>query len=353
VFIMHTGTRLVCKFSLAECDDCLTWFDAQFAFCYKSVMRGRHEQIHLENGQSFRLLRWRDNLREVDSLLAGGRVGRIVGEGMNWHYHAEMELTQFTAGEGIRFVGDHIAPFAAGEVVLLGQNLPHHWHTRGPSSGLSLQWRFPAGHAFWSFPETFPLASLFQTSGRGMRYTGKTAAEVSRILNAMESADSPERLGLLLRLFARLVSAKEKDQSFLSKRSFSFPVDTHHRQAVSEAVRYLLAHFREEIRLPEVLDVVHMSKPTFARQFRKHSGKSFSEFLTQIRLRAACQELEGTDRPVLEIALANGFSHVSFFNRVFRRILHSTPTCYREKGRKYCVGLGVEVEGGKKQPALC
>ena len=316
-------------------------------------MHGRREQIHLESGQSFRLLRWGNNLREVDTLLAGGRVGRILGEGMNWHYHAEMELTQFTSGEGIRFVGDHIAPFAVGEAVLLGSNLPHHWHTRGPSSGLSLQWRFPSGHPFWSFPETFPLAALFEASARGIRYMGNTAAEVLRIHKAMESADAPERLGLLLRLLARLVSAPERDRTFLSTRSFTLPTFTHHRQAVSEAVRYLLSHFREEIRLPEVLGLVRMSKPTFARQFRKHSGRSFSEFLTQIRLRAACQELEETDRPVLEIALANGFSHVSFFNRVFRRILHSTPTRYREKGRKSGGGFRVEVEGDRKQPALC
>jgi AraC-like DNA-binding protein len=169
----------------------------------------------------------------------------------------------------------------------------------------------------------------------------------------MESADAPERLGLLLRLLARLVSAPERDRTFLSTRSFTLPTFTHHRQAVSEAVRYLLSHFREEIRLPEVLGLVRMSKPTFARQFRKHSGRSFSEFLTQIRLRAACQELEETDRPVLEIALANGFSHVSFFNRVFRRILHSTPTRYREKGRKSGGGFRVVVEGDRKQPALC
>jgi AraC-like DNA-binding protein len=316
-------------------------------------MRGRREQIQLESGQSFRLLRWGDNLREVDSLLPGGRIGRILGEGMNWHYHTEMELTQFTKGEGIRFVGDHIAPFAAGDVVLLGQNLPHHWHTRGPSSGLSLQWRFPPGHPFWSFPETFSLASLFQASARGIRYTGDTAKEVLRILKAMEAADAPERLGLLLRLLSLLVKAPWKDRGFLSTQSFSFPVVTHHSQAVSEAVRYLLAHFREEIRLPEILGLVRMSKPTFARQFRRHSGRSFSEFLTQIRLRAACQELEETDRPVLEIALANGFSHVSFFNRVFRRILRSTPTSYRRKSGKFCGGLGVETEGERKRPALC
>ena len=36
-----------------------------------------------------------------------------------WHFHSEIELTSVVQSRGRRFVGDHIAPFAAGDLVLL------------------------------------------------------------------------------------------------------------------------------------------------------------------------------------------------------------------------------------------
>jgi AraC-like DNA-binding protein len=72
-----------------------------------------------------------------------------------------------------------------------------------------------------------------------------------------------------------------------------------------------------------------MSRPTFSRQFRIHSGKTLGQFLQQIRLDAACRELAETNKPIIDIALGVGFSQVSFFNRVFRRSFGFSPTDFR------------------------
>jgi AraC-like DNA-binding protein len=103
---------------------------------------------------------------------------------------------------------------------------------------------------------------------------------------------------------------------------------------MAEAVCYLVANFRDTIRLDEVLRHTHMTKPTFSRQFKKHSGQSFSDFVTRLRLEAVCRQLVETDRTILEIALACGFSQISFFNRIFRRFLHCNPTRYRDRERR-------------------
>jgi len=293
-------------------------------------MQGNREQIRLPSGHSFRVLRWAQNLREVESVLAPDRSECITGEGMHWHYHGEMELTWFAAGEGTRFVGDHIGQFSAGDVVLLGSKLPHYWHTNGPSAGLSVQWNFPSGHAFWLFPETSACNGLFHRAGRGIQFTGPTAEAIRDGLQQLVVSSGTVQLGGLLRLLGLMINAPDSNMRDLSTRSFALADSAIHQDAMAEVMRYLMGNFRDEVRLDEVLRIARMSKPTFARQFKKHSGKTFSDFITQIRLQAACRELVETDRSVLEIALDCGFSHISFFNRIFRRILRRNPTDYRQ-----------------------
>jgi AraC-like DNA-binding protein len=297
-------------------------------------MRGRREQIHLPGGQSFRVLRWSQGVHAVEALLAPGSAVRLKGEGDHWHYHPAMELACFTTGEGTRFVGDHIAPFAGGDVVLLGEKLPHYWHAHGQTTGLAVQWHFPHGHPFWSFPETLALAGVFKEAARGLHYTGRTAAALTTALQALAHSAGPARLGQLLHLFALLAAAPTGEVTPLSSRAFALPSASVHQQAIGAAVRHLLANFRDIIRLDTVLRLTGMSKATFARQFKQHSGKTFSEFINQIRLQAACRELAETDDAVLEIALACGFTQVSFFNRLFRRVHRCSPTRYRAKSRR-------------------
>lgn len=44
-----------------------------------------------------------------------------------WHYHPELELIYFSAGTGTQFVGDSIQRFQAGDMLLIGADLPHFW----------------------------------------------------------------------------------------------------------------------------------------------------------------------------------------------------------------------------------
>lgn len=292
------------------------------------------ERIHLPSGQSFRLLHWAENLHDVDLIVSPQKRVRFDGEGNHWHYHEAFELTYFESGEGTRFVGDRIQPFHRGDLVLLGSNLPHYWHTRGRSSGWSLQWHLPPAHHFWAFPETKVLAEYFASAARGIQFSGETADRLCAELRALGVNEGLAQLGMMFRMFALAAEAPEGDRAFISANSFSLSAVSLHKSAMQAAIGYLLANFKKDIRLGNLLEVTKMSRPTFSRQFRIHSGKTLGQFLQQIRLDAACRELAETDAPVIDVALGSGFSQVSFFNRVFRRTFKCSPTDYRRRCQK-------------------
>lgn len=296
-------------------------------------MWGVREKIHLLAGHSFRVLRWEKSMREVQLVLSGRRSMRIPAEGTHWHYHKELQLTYFTSGEGTRFVGDRIEPFHTGDLVFLGENLPHYWHPRGQCSAVSLQWHFPAAHPFWLIPETASLVNCFKAASRGIRFSGGAASLIADLLRQICATEGVERFGLLMRVFSVLASALPPDREFISSQSFSLSPELRHQTAMQSAIRFLLANFREEVRLDQLLEVTKMSKPTFSRQFKKHSGKTLSSFLQHVRLDAVCRELAETDRPIIDVAMAGGFSEISFFNRIFRRSLCCSPSQYRTKAQ--------------------
>ena len=101
------------------------------------------------------------------------------------HRHHHLELTWIEAGTGLRFVGDSVAPFAAGDLVLLGADTPHCWvSSRGRSGGAATVLQFtPELFAQPSLPELARIASLAQKSGVGLRVTGavhRTVVEQTR-----------------------------------------------------------------------------------------------------------------------------------------------------------------------------
>lgn len=289
------------------------------------------ERILFPEARSFRILRWQNALSEVEVSLGDGPFLRCRGEGARWHYHNALELTLFTSGDGTRFVGDHIGAFGPGDLVLLGGCVPHYWHVPGGSSGISIQWEFPPEHPIWGVREAGQLQRVSSESSRGLRLLGETARLIGRGMEAMLESTELERFGILLQILGRVNAASEEDRVYLSGQSFDLEAKSSYREAMSEAVLYLVAHFRRDVALEEMLSLTGMSKSTFSRQFRIHCGRTFQEFLLGLRLQAVCRELLHTRNQVTQIALNAGFSQIAFFNRAFRRAFGISPAAYRKQ----------------------
>mgnify|MGYP001787607280 CR=1 FL=1 len=74
-----------------------------------------------------------------------------------------------------------------------------------------------------------------------------------------------------------------------------------------------------------------MSKRTLQRAMAKE-GLNYSDLLVELRMRRALHWLDHTDRPVMDIASALGYTDASNFTRAFRRHTGMSPRAFRKVG---------------------
>ena len=94
---------------------------------------------------------------------------------------------------------------------------------------------------------------------------------------------------------------------------------------------YIQEHFADPITIEELARLSHLSKSYFMSCFKQTFGLGAVEYLTQLRIKAACEALRSTTRSVSEIAYDNGFRNLSNFNRQFRNKVGCTPQMYRKE----------------------
>lgn len=94
---------------------------------------------------------------------------------------------------------------------------------------------------------------------------------------------------------------------------------------------YIRANYNQQISLKELSEKLFLSNGYLSRFFKKNYGMSFAEYLTNVRLYHAVDELIYTDTPITRIAYDNGFASVTVFNKSFKKVYGETPSSFRKR----------------------
>lgn len=104
---------------------------------------------------------------------------------------------------------------------------------------------------------------------------------------------------------------------------------------LSRINHYIRMNFNQPISLKLLSEQLYLSNGYLSRFFKKAYGMSFAEYLTNVRLYHAMEELLYTNKPITRIAYDNGFSSIAIFNRTFKKAYEKTPSSVREKSKKH------------------
>lgn len=96
-------------------------------------------------------------------------------------------------------------------------------------------------------------------------------------------------------------------------------------QKLKHVLDYLAAHYTEEISVAQLAAQCYFSEYHFMRFFKKHMNMTCIEYITNLRLEKAVEQLEHGDSTILDAALSSGFHNLAYFYKVFKRKYQMTP----------------------------
>ncbi|GAB4479609.1 MAG: AraC family transcriptional regulator [Thermoflexibacter sp.] len=257
-----------------------------------------------------------------------------------WHYHTEMELAYNLKSTGTRFIGDSIAPFEEGEIILLGYNLPHVWLNDPQyfenredlyTEGINLHFeKNILGNSFFVAEELKEIGQLIERASRGIIFLGESKKTVPSLLFEMlDAKDSFERLILLLKVLKIL--ANETEYQYIASLGYPERFDTKDAR-MSKVFNYILHNFQSLITLNDVAEIAKMNKSAFCRYFKKVTNKHFVQYLNEVRISYACKLLlEQNAKSITDVCFASGYNNLSNFNQQFRKIKKISPSDFIQK----------------------
>ena len=246
-----------------------------------------------------------------------------------WHYHPEIELTLIRSGSGIRFVGDSIENYQAGDLVLLGENLPHQWVSHNEPSveqQAAIVLQFQPG-LFSNFVEFEEVQRFLHTAASGIHFPQIPAALRSRI-EAMPDRPAILQISELIAIVFELMHLNGARRLSQAER-LVLPNSPKEQDRINQVLAYILANLDQKLSVGLMADRCCMVPQSFCRWFRQHTGTSFVNYLNKSRIESACQSLLTSSASVQEVAFKSGFDNISHFNRTFKKYTGRSPLAFK------------------------
>lgn len=257
-----------------------------------------------------------------------------------WHYHPELELHYIIKGEGVRFIGDNISNFTPGEMILLGENLPHTWRCKDEYFQNNPDLHVEAmviqflpdclGKYLLNLPEAYLIPKLFEKAKSGMVINGKAKDKLAELMRSSIEATNLDRIIILLSILKTLAETDEYATIVTGKNTF-YQSNESETLRINKICTYTMTNYKNDITLEEIASLSNLSITSFCRYFKLMTKKTYYDFLIEIRVSHACRFLIENKLPTEMICFDCGFNNVSNFYRHFKKVTGMTPLDYKRK----------------------
>ncbi|WP_439694651.1 helix-turn-helix domain-containing protein [Mucilaginibacter sp. AW1-7] len=248
-----------------------------------------------------------------------------------WHYHPEYELVYVEADAGIRHVGSHISGYTQSDLVLIGSNLPHlnfDYRLRSEYHQIVVQLREDfLGTAVSTAPEFTPINQLFKKAANGIAFHGETKSIAVQKLKQLPTLTSFGQLLALMEIFQVLANSDEI--TILNDEDISLQFFLKDKIRMGAVYEYIGGNYNRHPDVNVVAAKVNFTTAAFCRYFKKQTNITFTDFVNQYRIDVA-KNLLMQDKNVTEVCYAVGFESLSYFNKLFNKMVGQNPSDFKK-----------------------
>lgn len=262
------------------------------------------------------------------------------------HSHPELELIHVTGGAGTLIIGDTAMPIAGGELLLIGCNVPHLFRfqeqafidtviRRGEKTAqldLLLLHFDPQifGPHFINAKENWLIKSLLQKANDVLLIEEGLKSDVLVALEELAVVPVHEKLIRLMTLFNKIGESEARTVTKTGGRAKFSKSD---ESRLTKIFLVTINNFHRRITLKAIAETVYMAPNAFCNYFKLKTGRTYFDFLLEVRVHHACKLLRIADHSIGEICYFSGFTNVSNFNRQFKDLMGVTPLEYKKQSR--------------------
>lgn len=251
------------------------------------------------------------------------------------HRHNESQITFVKKGEGTLIVGNIMQTFKPGNVFIIGANQPHlfksdpaYFEKDSTLNIHSLSIYFdPKGFltTLLEFPEMAAIKKFIEASAQGIQASESheelLADHILKVINKTQGY----RLSSFIEMLQTMATLK--DWKYLVRETYEYPITDYEGLRMNDIYQYTMANYNENITLEEIAAVIYLTPQSFCRYFKKHTLKTYTNFLNEVRINEACKKLVINEfTSISTIAYQCGFNNVVTFNRVFKSIKGKCPS---------------------------
>lgn len=251
------------------------------------------------------------------------------------HFHQEVELVYVMEGKLRLYVMEREYHLKRGDICVINSNEEHRIETQGEITTAHLFITYSLIRSVYNGVSSFFFCN--STSEDDERYE-KLRELLNQLLKrkmfcekeAEEEQHEYEYLSVFYKVLGYLTSnfiKKAKTDAGMSMQQKS-------QMRTLQINEYIMNNYNQPISLKSLADTLYLSEGYLSRYFKKIYNMSFSAYLRQVRLSHAMSELLYTDKAILQIALDNGFSSISFFNKVFKEEYGKSPSHIRNSAKE-------------------
>lgn len=243
------------------------------------------------------------------------------------HFHQNYELFYMLEGEACLSMGSDTWQLGKDDFVLINSNKKHSYEAAGPVLIACIHINYYELCRYLDSSQVFFWCN--STVEKSETYT-EIRKTVLKIINHYFDKKGLGKIYLNSLYYQLLFELVNNFRIASDDSRYENVLWSAQERRIGDILNYINGNYRDKITLGDLAGRLYLSEAYLSKYIKKKFGMNFMEYVNNVRLYHAVDELLSTDKSIMRVAMDNGFPNVNSFNLTFKSAYHMTPSAYVE-----------------------